>query len=199
MLNNLKSYKITKSNSRNEYGFSLLEAIVAILILTIALMGTAAALSYALEFGTTSRNVGTAKLLITSAIEEIESLRNTRRLEFKQISNVGSVDNTDAKNPFNGFSVGFKPISLNPGPDGVSGTDDDIRDTGADGVYGTPDDFDNPALIRSGYMRQITITPFATDPTIKKIEIKVKFFSAGGKVSEITGVSYVNNESRTTG
>lgn len=197
MLNNTQ--KINRFCLKKEEGFSLLEAVVAILILTIGLMGAAAALTYSLEFGTTSRNVGNAKLLIVSAIEEIESLRNTRRLEFKQISNVGGVDNTDCKNTFNGFSTGFKPISLNPGFDGVNGTDDDIKEAGPDGILGNTDDVDNPALIRSGYTRQITITPLPTDTTIKKVEVKVRYYSAGGKVSEITGVGYINNETRTTG
>lgn len=199
MSNNLKIHATKHHLSNNEKGFSLLEVIVAILILSISLIGTAAALTYALEYGTTSRNVGTAKLLITSTMEEIESLRNTRRLDFKQIANVGAVDNIDSKNTFNGFSVGFKPVGLDPGIDGVNGTDDDIKDLGPDGILGTADDVDNPALSRSGYLRQITITPFPTDPSIKKIEIKIKFFSAGGKISEISGIGYINNESRTTG
>lgn len=199
MLNNLKIQTAKKGFSDNEQGFSLLEVIVAIVILTIALMATAASLTYALEFGTTSRNVGSAKLLITSTMEEIESLRNTRRLDFKQISNAGSVDNIDSRNTFNGFSVGFKAVGLNPGPDGVNGTDDDLTDAGPDTILGNADDFVNPDLARSGYMRQISISPMPTDATIKKIEIKIKFFSAGGKVSEITGVGYINDESRTTG
>jgi prepilin-type N-terminal cleavage/methylation domain-containing protein len=183
----------------NEKGFSLLETIVAILILTIGLMGAAGALTYSLQYSTTSKNVGNAKLIIVSTIEEIESLRNTRRLDFKQISNAGAVDNTDCKNTFNGFSTGFKPISLNPGFDGVSGTDDDIKEAGPDAVWGNADDIDNPALIRSGYTRQITITPLAGDSTIKRIEVKVRYYSSGGAVGEITGVGYINNETRTTG
>lgn len=201
MLNKLKTQtaKQKLSNNNNEEGFSLLEAIVAIVILTIALMATAASLTYALEFGTTSRNVGSAKLLITSTMEEIESLRNTRRLDFKQIANVGNVDNIDSKNAFSGFSVGFKAVGLNPGPDGVNGTDDDLTDAGPDTILGNSDDFINPDLSRSGYMRQISVSPMPTDPTIKKIEIKIRYFSTGGKVSEITGVGYINDESRTTG
>lgn len=189
----------TKKGSGYEKGFSLLEVIIAIFILSTALIGTAAAITYALEFSTTSRNVGKAKLIIVSTIEEIEALRNAKRLNFKQIANVGDVDNTDSKVVFDGFSTGFKEISLNPGPDGVIGTDDDLRDAGSDGIYGTPDDYDNPSLVRSGYTRQISISFLPTDPTIKKVEVRVKYFSAGGKISEIYGVSYINDEARRTG
>lgn len=182
-----------------EAGFSLIETICALLILTIGLIGTAAALTYAFEYGTTSRNVGSAKLIITSTMEEIESLRNTRRLNFAQISNVADVDNAGAKNPFAGFAVDFKPISIGPGLDGVNGTPDDLMEPGPDGTLGTADDVENLALSRSGYLRRITITPLPLDPTIKKIEIKVKYFSVGGKVSEVTGIGYLNDETRTTG
>jgi type II secretory pathway pseudopilin PulG len=186
--------------SKNEQGFSMLEAIVAIFILTIGLMGAAAALTYALEYGTTSHNVNNAKLLVVSTIEEIESLRNTRRLEFKQIANVGEVDNTDCANTFNGFSTGFRPVTaFNPGFDGVNGTDDDIKIPGPDTIWGTADDVEDESLIRSGYTRQITITPLSADPTIKKVEVIIRYYSAGGKVSQIAGVGYINNETRTTG
>jgi len=185
-----------KNLKKSEDGFTLIEAVIAIFIVTIGLIGTAAAITYALEFSTISRNVTSAKSLIVASIEEIESLRNSRRLDFKQISNVGGVDNTNAPSRFNGFSTGFKDVSINPGPDGVNGTDDDLRDDGADGVYGTGDDFDNQSLIRSGYRRQITITVLSD--TLKKIEIKVKYMASNGKTGEIAGVCYLNDEARLT-
>ena len=191
MLNNTR-----KNSKESESGFTLIEAVVAIFIITIGLIGTAAAITYALEFSTISRNVGSAKLVIVASIEEIEALRNSRRLDFKQIANVGSVDNTNTPSRFNGFSNGFKDVSLNPGPDGVTGTDDDLRDPGADGTYGTNDDFDNQAWVRSGYRRQITISRLSD--TLKKVEIKVKYMGSKGKVGELTGVCYLNDEARTT-
>jgi hypothetical protein len=180
-------------------GFSLVETIIAIFILSAGLLGTAAALTYAFEYGTTSRNVGSAKLIVVATMEEIESLRNTRRLDFKQLGNVGAVDNTSAKNSFSGFSPDFRPVSLSPGPDGIYGTDDDLKDVGPDGILGTPDDVENPSLARSGYLRKITITSLPLEPSIKKVEVRVQYYSVGGKVSEISGIGYINDETRTTG
>ncbi len=185
-------------NNRDEEGFTMIEVIIAILILSVALIATAAAITFALEFGAISKNVSNAKLVIVSSIEEIESLRNARRLDFKQIENVGNVDNTNSPNFFSGFSNGFQPISLSPGEDGVNGTDDDLTDPGPDGNFGTADDFTNPALERKGYSRQITITDLPDSETIKKIEIRVRYQGAGGKMGEIGGVAYLNNESRLT-
>ncbi len=174
----------------------MIEAVVAIFVLTIGLIGTAAALTFALEFGAISKNVTHGKTVIVSTIEEIESLRNSRRLDYKQIENVGSVDNTDAPTTFTGFMPGFQPISLSAGPDGVNGTADDLTDPGPDGSFGTGDDFSNPALIRSGYTRKITVSSIS--PTIKKIDIRVRYVGAGGKIGEIGSVAYLNDEARLT-
>jgi type II secretory pathway pseudopilin PulG len=196
-MSNKATRKIDETTSKKgEQGFTLVEAVVAIFILTIGLLGTAAAITYALEFGTLSRNVSNAKSVIVGAIEEVETLRNARRLDFKQIANVGNVDNTDSANVFSGFSNGFKPVSFQPGPDSVNGTNDDFKNAGADNKFGTADDFDDPGFVRSGYFRQITITNL-TD-SLKKVEVKVRYLGAGGKVGEITGVSYLNNEARVT-
>ena len=196
------SNKITKTShsnisDRNEAGFTMIEAIVAIFILTVGLIGTAAAITYALQFSSISQNVTRSKLAVIASFEEIESLRNSRRLDYKQISNAGAVNNTGVPNPFNGFSVGFKPVSINPGPDGVNGTDDDLTTgPGPDGIYGTADDITDPSQALAGYSRRITITDIST--TIKKVEVKIRYPGRGGATGEITGICYVNDEARIT-
>lgn len=177
----------------------MIEAIVAIFILTIGLVGTVAAITYALEFGLISRNVGSAKSIIISSIEEVETLRNAQRLQFKQIANFGGVDNADTANQFDGFSSGFNPVSKVPGPDGVNGTNDDFSTApGADGKFGTPDDVVDPSRIRPGFMRQITIQNLPGSNSIKRVEVRVKYTGREGKQGEITGVSYLNDDARVT-
>ncbi len=196
----MSNKKIRKSGADNltkdESGFTMIEAVIAIFILTIGLMGTAAAIIYALQFGAISRNVSSAKSIVVATIEEVEALRNARRLDFKQVANVGNVDNTGSPNPFNGFSNGLQSVSLSSGPDAVNGTDDDLRDPGIDGVFGTPDDFTNQGLARGGYMRQITIRDLSE--SLKRVEVRIQYLGSGGVTGEITGVSYLNNELRIT-
>ena len=179
---NKADLKLLKTSRRiSEKGFTLVEAVAAIFIATIGLMGTAAAITYALEFGAISRNVTSAKSVIISSIEEIETLRNARRLEFKQIANVGAVNNAGTTNTFSGFSTGFQAVSKEPGRDGVNGT---------------ADDFNNPELARAGYRRRIEITNLSD--SIKEILITVQYVGRAGKVGEISGVCYLNDEARVT-
>lgn len=183
--------------SQTEGGFTLIEAVVAIFVLTIGLVGTVAAITYAIEFGRISRNVGGAKSVIVASIEEIETLRNAQRLNFRQIANAGKVDNADSSNQFDGFSAGFKPVSLQPGNDGVLGTDDDLSKTaGADAKFGTSDDELDETRARAGLERQITITDLSV--SLKKIEVRVRYYGREGKQGEITGVGYLNDDARVT-
>lgn len=196
------SNKFQKHHEQNdrqtvEAGFTLVECVVAILILTIGLLGTAASITYALEFSSISRNVTKAKLTAVSSIEEIESLRNSRRLDFKQIANVGSVDNVNSPNSFTGFTTGLQPVTINPGPDGVYGTADDLTVApGIDGVYGTADDVIDASQTRPGLTREITVINLS--PSLKKIVVRVRYEASGGKSGEITGVSYLNDDARIT-
>lgn len=178
----------------NESGFTLLESIVAIAILTIGLVGTAAAVTYALQFSAISQNVTKSKLLLMASVEQIESLRNSRRLEYKQIANAGAVNNTDVVNTFSGFSTDYLPIYETPGADGVFGTADDTISPGADGNYGTADD--GPAQALPQYARQIIITELSG--SIKKVQVNVRYPGKGDTLGEISGVSYLNDDARMT-
>ena len=86
MLNDETEKISDNSLEKKQNGFSLIEAVVAIFILTIGLMGTAAALSYAIHYGTISRNVTNAKSIIVGQIEEIETLLKEIYVNTKQES-----------------------------------------------------------------------------------------------------------------
>ena len=181
-------------------GFSLLEMVVATLILTIGLLGVASAISYALAVTNRGRSITNTKQLVVSMLEQMETVRNTKRLSFGQIANVGAVDNSDAPrdasgNPINfaGFPTGAMPITFNTGPDGLHGTSDDLTDPGPDRVYGTADDFNNPGLAQTGYSRQLTITPL--NANLKKIQITLTY-QYNGRTETLIGSSYLNNDAR---
>jgi prepilin-type N-terminal cleavage/methylation domain-containing protein len=184
---------ITLGKRATDRGFSLLEMVVAMGILTIGLLAVASSIGYALMVSNGSRNVTNSKLLIVSMLEQMETLRNTGELTFGQIANVGQVDDTGGVRSFAGFRSDFAPVSMTPGPDGIFGTDDDLMDPGADGIYGTQDDVLKPSLARPGVTRQILITQLG--PQLKRIQVTLRYAPRGGVQQELVGVSYLNDDS----
>jgi type II secretory pathway pseudopilin PulG len=173
-------------------GFSLLEMVVASTILMIGLLGVASAIGYAMVASNHGKSITNTKLLAVSILEQMETLRNTGQLTFAQIANVGQVDNTDAPRVFTGFPPGPQQVSINPGPDGIFGTGDDLRDPGNDGVYGTIDDFVNPAFAIVGVTRQIQITSLGASNTLKRVQVTVSF-PASGAIRQLVAVGYLND------
>jgi len=181
------------SKPKSDAGFSLLEMVVAITLLTIGLLAVAAAIGYAAVASNHGRAITNTKLLVVSILEQTETLRNSGQLTFGQIANVGDVDNTGASRAFVGFQPGFQQVSNNPGPDGIFGTADDLVDAGVDGIFGTGDDFVNPAFAVLGVVRRIQITSLGA--TLKKVEVTVEYPVSGGR-KQLSAISYLNDNSR---
>jgi competence protein ComGC len=199
MLNNKSPRQRSRKHLHSESGVTILEMVVALLVLTIGLLGLAASIGYAMTVSNKGRNMTNSKLLVVSVLEQIEKLRNTEsgsieELTYGQIANVGNVDNSGATRNFPGFPTDFQPISINPGPDGIFGTSDDLISPGPDNVYGTLDDIIDSTLAVSGYQRQITITNLSAN--LKRIQVTVRYSDAGGKQRDLVGVSYLNNDTR---
>ena len=173
---------------RREAGFSLLEMVVAMMILTIGLLCVAQSIGYALMTSNSGRGVTNAKLLVVSALEQMESLRNTGQLNFDEISNTQAANST-----FPGFPTTFQPVSSVPGPDGIFGTADDTSIApGPDGVYGTADDITDPTLIVQGATRQVLISNLS--PTLKKIQVTLRYSANGGSYKDLVAISYLNDD-----
>lgn len=185
-----------KAPRKSEAGFTLLEAVVAMVLLLIASLGLAAVFSYSMAANYMSRNVTTSKQMIASAGEQIETLRNTGQLTFGQIANQGQVDPTGASQQFAGFPSDFRPVTSDPGPDGIYGTDDDLISAGADNLYGTNDDFSDPSRATQGYSRRILIT--SLNPYLKRVEVTLQYPGNAGRTQQLAGVTYLNNDARGT-
>jgi prepilin-type N-terminal cleavage/methylation domain-containing protein len=177
---------------RSEGGFSLLEMVVAMVIITIGLLGVASAISYALMTSNRGRGITNAKMLVVSILEQMETLRDTGQLHFNEISNAQVTGST-----FTGFPDTFQPVSRTPGPDGIFGTVDDLINPGPDGVYGTlagvNDDFTDPTLARPGVTRQILISTLTGNDYLKKIQVTLRYSPNGGEMRELVCSGYLND------
>lgn len=179
----------------------MIEMVAAMLILMVGLIALASAIGYALMASNRGRNITNTKLLVVSVLEEIETLRNTKQLAFKQIANVGGVDNSNVSRNFGGFSTGFQPVAMNPttkqmnyGPDGIVGTPDDQVTPGGNGIYGDQDDTTDSSLTLAGYERQIVVTNLSG--SLKKIEVTLRYPGSNGSTETLTGTSYLNDDAR---
>jgi prepilin-type N-terminal cleavage/methylation domain-containing protein len=178
---------------RGEAGFTLIEVVVAMAVLLIALLGLVATMAHGLSMSKRLRDMSESKMTITSMLEQVETLRNTKRLTFGQIANTGQVDNIGASQTFAGFPTGFRPVSTAPGQDGIFGTADDlVTGPGPDGIYGTSDDLSSNALALPQYEREIVISSLGTN--IKKIQVTMHYPGSDGKQLSLVGISYLNND-----
>lgn len=159
---------------QRESGFSLLETIVAMMILTVGLLGVASAIGYALMASNSGRGLTNAKLLVVSALEQMETLRDSGQLNFTEISNDHVLGST-----FTSFPTTFLPVSTVPGPDFVYGTLDD------------PGLSDSTQAI-NGVTRQILITSLS--PTLKRIQVTLRYSPNGGTSRDLVCVSYLNDD-----
>ncbi|MCM3871900.1 MAG: prepilin-type N-terminal cleavage/methylation domain-containing protein [Pyrinomonadaceae bacterium] len=158
-------------------GFSLLEMVVAMFILTIGLLGAAQAIGYALMVSNSGRGLTNAKLLVVSALEQMETLRDSGQLNFAEISNTVQ----PSPSTFTAFPATFIPVSTTPGPDFVYGTVDDPGIT-------------NSALAVNGVTRQILITDLSA--TLKQIKVTLKYtgYGTAKPPAPLVCVSYLNDD-----
>jgi type IV pilus modification protein PilV len=158
-----------RAPKRSERGFSLLEVVISMAILTVGLVSLLGVFGLAMASTQTSQQDMIAKQLANEALESIVTARNTSQITWAQVQNVS-----------NGgiFMDGANPIYLS-GADGIVGTSDDaaagmqtLQNPGADGIFGNADDVYVPL---TGYQRTVLISPV--------------YDSSGNLVSTLRGVN----------
>ena len=142
-------------------GFSLVEVLVATLVLTVGLLSLVGVAAVGVQRVAQSSPMLIAREEAREAIESVHTARDTGELTWTKIQNVaaGGV-----------FLAGPQPLKV-AGPDGLMNTADDgavetIRSAGPDGVLNTADDI---ITTLTNYTREIAITPLncdAGDPPI---------------------------------
>jgi prepilin-type N-terminal cleavage/methylation domain-containing protein len=176
-LSNSNSQATSRHRRQPDSGFSLLEMVVAMFILTIGLLGVATSIGYAMMVSNSGRGLTNAKLLVVSALEQMETLRDSEQLNFAEISNTAQ----PAPSTFQGFPTTFLVVSTLPGADFVYGTADD------------PGITDSTKAIK-GVTRQILITDL--NPTLKMIKVTLKYSGDGvtNPPPPLVCVSYLNDD-----
>ncbi len=174
-------FNSSRSYSKYQRGFSLLEVMFSMVIMTVGLVSLLAVMGMAMASTQTSEQIAIAKRLANEALESILTARETAQVQWVQIAN----GNCAVGQNCGIFLAGPQPINL-PGVDGIIGTSDDaaagaqvLEQPGPNGVSAGTCPPDNCYSL-SNYKRTIAITPFAlagggTDPTLNSITITVTY------------------------
>jgi len=173
-----------RAADKHQRGFSLIEVMISIAILTVGLLGLVGTFAAAITSTRWSQEDLIAKQKALEALESIYTARNTQQLSFAQVANIS-----------NGgiFTDGYTQMRQ-AGADGLVGTADDATFAGCpggvecytlpgpDGILGTADDI---KMTLSSFSRQILISPVLQqpgnipNPNLKQITINVQYFRPG--------------------
>ncbi|HEX3820011.1 MAG TPA: prepilin-type N-terminal cleavage/methylation domain-containing protein [Candidatus Sulfotelmatobacter sp.] len=182
---------VNKSSRKKQKGFSLIEVMIAIVVMTIGLLAVIASFATALAATQSAEEDLIARQKALEAMESIYTARNSQQIPFASIANVASGGI---------FLGGALPLKC-AGPDGLVGTADDVAcktqagvtcpNSGAecmvlpgrDGVLGTADD---QTMSLGNFTRTIAINPVllangTTNPNMMAISITVSYTKDGWK------------------
>jgi prepilin-type N-terminal cleavage/methylation domain-containing protein len=170
-----------------ERGFSLLEVVISMAVLTVGLVSLLGVFGLAMASTQTSQQDMIAKQLANEALESIVTARNTAQLGWDDIQNVGSTNCPNSGvSPCGLFMNGANPIyqtlttGIGAGLVGAfnhSASVQTLTEPGPDGIYGTADDTVIPL---TGYQRTILISQVVDSngnvvSTLRGINISVQY------------------------
>ncbi|MGH9325381.1 MAG: type IV pilus modification PilV family protein [Terriglobia bacterium] len=166
--------------AKSEGGFSLVEVMIAGVILTIGLLGLAYAYGQGMAVVMSTQQDAIARQKAREAMEDVLTARNNSTVTWAQINNVsnGGV-----------FLDGPQPLTT-PGPDGMVDTADDgpietIVLPGPDGSLS-----DGTSVTLGSYTRQIQITTLSN--VLKQITVTITYVTPPGVTRNYQLTCYVS-------
>jgi prepilin-type N-terminal cleavage/methylation domain-containing protein len=179
-----------RKSSNRQSGFTIIETMIAIAIMSIGIVTLIAAFATAVSATNNAQENLIARQKTLEAMESIYTARNAQQVDFAQIANISSGGI---------FTTGSTQL-LAPGPDGLVNTADDVSFPangpcpagpeclvlpGPDGILGTADD---KAMSLANFTRQIQITKVlesdgvTTDPNLRQVTVTVSYTGGGSTV-----------------
>lgn len=181
----------TLSRAKKQTGFTLVEAMIAIVILSFGILSLATVYAQGIQVANITQFDYIAEKKAEEAVETIFAARDSKLLAWTNIRNVtGSGGASDGV-----FLVGPQPL-LAAGPDGLYGTADDLTNVpdvviispGPDKILGTADDV---VMSLTNMTRTITITNITGESALRQITITMNY-TVGHLNRQYTLVSFVS-------
>ncbi|MGH9468813.1 MAG: type IV pilus modification PilV family protein [Terriglobia bacterium] len=166
--------------SERESGFTLVEVMIAAVIITVGLLGLAYAYGQGMSVVMSSQQEAIARQKAREAMEDVLTARNIDTLTWSQINNVSN----------GGVFIDGPTALTTPGPDGMVNTADDGADEtimlpGPDGLLS-----DGTSVTLGGYTRQIQITTLSN--VLKQITVTITYVTPPGITRSYQMTCYVS-------
>jgi type II secretory pathway pseudopilin PulG len=173
--------------SRLPAGFTLIEAMISIVILSFGVLSLAAVYAQGIMYASLTQYDYIAEKKAEEAVETIFTARDTKVLTWAQIQNTAQ----------GGVFLGGPQPLLDPGADGLVGTADDnaalpdsiIIGPGADGVLGTADD--KVVNLNPWMTRTIAIAAVTGEANLRQITVTINY-RMGRIQRTYTLISYIS-------
>jgi len=186
-----------KSKYSAQSGFTIIETMIAITIMSIGILTLLAAFATAVGATQNAQENLIARQKTLEAMESIYTARNTQQITFAQIANTGGGGI---------FTTGATQL-LAAGPDGLVNTTDDVSFPangpcpagpeclvlpGPDGILGTADD---KAMSLGNFTRQIQISKVfeadgvTVDPNLKQVTVTISYTTGTSTIPRVYTVN----------
>jgi prepilin-type N-terminal cleavage/methylation domain-containing protein len=155
-----------RTPNESQQGFTLIETMIAIMVLTVGAVGMASVFLYGMNSATSSPNELIATQKANEALESVIAARDAHTLTWNQLRNTSN-DGI--------FQVGAKAMNTS-GKDGILNTGDQgetlesVRLPGYDQTLGTADD---QLVTLNGFTREIRITDLTSN--LRKLEVIIEY------------------------
>jgi type II secretory pathway component PulJ len=174
-----------RKHLNDEAGVTLIEAMIALCVLTVGAIGLASAFLNGINIANSGPNELVATQKAAEAVESVFSARDSKAVTWAQLKNV----------PQGGiFVVGDQPLKV-AGTDGIVNTADDlsapvesVRLPGPDQMLETADDVISTL---NGYKREIRITDVANNTNLRVITVIITYPS-GTRTEKYTLTAYIS-------
>jgi prepilin-type N-terminal cleavage/methylation domain-containing protein len=193
-----KRSRISRTPNTSESGFSLLEVVISMAVLTVGLVSLLGVFGLAMAATQTSQQDMIAKQLANEALESIITARNTSQMNWDDVQNTGATNCPNLGTTTCGIFLPNAQPMYNAGADGIYGTSDDaaagtevLREPGPDGIYGNSNDVLIPL---TAFQRTIAFTPLTdtqgnTIASLRAVTVTIQYATPQTKLPK----SYVLN------
>jgi type II secretory pathway pseudopilin PulG len=176
-----------------ERGFSLIEALIAMLVLVTGLLALAQVFVLGMLHLKGSSQSLVAREKAREAIESVHAARDAGSIDWADVTNASAADNCPAgSTPTTGgeFLADWQPLHQ-PGPDNLVNTADDDgaaleRSPGPNNIFGDGDDVE-----LTGFERKVSICQIPTNTRLRVVVVSIRY-RVGGTQPVYTATTYIS-------